>query len=178
MKYEYEAVSGDQSLFESVDAYDFHTMIVRYKGCIYSTDDNTTKEEIIAVRKVKEVKLPVVGDELLFATVNLDYRYKVIAINDKSIAVLVIEGVNKGYYDSFNISSLDKCTIIDKSKKPNSVNMVEEKWVPEVGDRFRVEGMISDFTCKLVTEDYITSTRDNNPKFAEFLKSECKFIRL
>lgn len=142
MKYEYEAVSGDQSLFDIVNAYDFHTMIVRYKGCIYSTDINAAPDEVIAERKVKEVKLPVVGD--IAININSDCIYKVSYVS-KSDVVLEVED---GSCFSMKYSGFDSnYNIIDQSKQPNPVNMVEEKWVPDVGDKFKLDGVGPIFLC-------------------------------
>lgn len=131
-KYEYEAVSGDQSLFDIVNAYDFHTMIVRYKGCIYSTDINAATDEVIAERKVKEVKLPVVGDKYncLYANPHI---CTVVYLNDKYVTVEFDDGScsSKKMEDFFY-----EHTIIDQSKQTNPVNMAEDKWVPKVGDNF------------------------------------------
>lgn len=157
MKYEYEAVSGDQGLFDITSADFDDNVVIKIAGirAIASRKGDFDKSLIIAERKVKEVKLPVVGDELLFTTVSADYRYQVIAINEKSIAVLVMEGVNKGCYDSFNISALNECTIIDQSKQPNPVNMVEDKWIPDVGDYFKVDNIGPTLYCTALNGDNV-----------------------
>lgn len=144
MKYEYEAVSGDQSLFDLVDAYDFHCQVVKCKGGIYSTASNSLNDEVIAERKVSEVKLPVVGDECeslhdRFHDCIVAYtndKYLTLEFADKS---LISKSIKEFYFNY---------RVIDQSKRPNPVNMVEEKWVPKVGDKFRVRELnIVDWLC-------------------------------
>lgn len=143
MKYEYEAVSGDQSLFELVDAYDYQSMIVKCKGGIYSTTNNSLRDEVIAERKVKEVRLPVVGDRCssMYAK---PHNCTVVYINDKYVTVEYDDGscVSKKFKDFFY-----EHTIIDQSKQPNPVNMVEDRWVPELGDKFKVSSSVYPYLC-------------------------------
>lgn len=180
MKYEYEAVSGDQSLFDFIDnelcavvMVNIPSMSLRFANYKdYFGKDN----KIIAERKVKQAKLPVVGDKLIFSGFTSEYRYQVVAINEKSVSVLNLNGINEGHYDSFNISALDKCTIIDQSKQPNPVNMVEEKWFPEKGDRFRYMGNAEVFTVIRVEDLVVVAVADYSSESVRISKL-LKFIK-
>lgn len=142
----FEAVSGDQSLFDLVDAYDYQSMIVKCKGGIYSTTNNSLGDEVIAERKPIEKYVPKVGDE--FKPDGSALEYKCVFIDKNG----VVYGENDGELNWWS----DKWAFTKIDRSPNPVNMVEEKWVPNVGDRFRANGHLSVMKCVEVNNGFIT----------------------
>lgn len=175
MKYEYEAVSGDQSLFDLVGAKNQHGFILKMNGdagnIITSASKLTTGWEPLAERKVKEVKLPVVGDLVRNKKGNkrvvVYVGFKVTALED-----------DDGYvYTATTKTFFDYYTIIDQSKQPNPVNMVEEKWIPSVGTLFYVHGSNIVYRCVEVGNSFVLGREIFSMRSNSFSSLHTEFIR-
>ena len=176
MKYEYEAISGDQSLFELVGAKPHHGFILKMFGdagnIITSAEKLVSGWESLAERKVKELNLPVVGDkceslhnkayDCIVAYTN--EKYLTLEFSDKSLTSKSI----KDFYLSYKI--------IDQSKQPNPVNMVEGKWVPGLQEKFKVEGSDIIYTCVDDAYAHILG-RGEMLTISSFAKNTTKFTR-
>lgn len=143
MKYEYEEVSGNQDVFKHNESGNAHTASISSDGKLTFWITGYPKNDVvIAERKVKEVKLPVVGDVAI--NLHSDCKYRVVYVS-KSDVVLELDD---GCCFSMPHSHFGNDYIVtDQSKQPNHVNMVEEKWVPSVGDKFKLDGVGPIFLC-------------------------------
>lgn len=186
MKYEYEAVSGDQNLFDALNSDPSHNVVFLGENLMYSTDNTVGRSrtifKIIAERKVTEKYIPKAGDVFEIIDHCFDHgELLCLKSNDGGIA---FEYLNKeeGHFDSISVSA--KFLFIRKhdDKAANPVNFISEKYVPRVGDIFAVsskdDGQFNPnvFHCILNVgrvgrgfDNYIDAKCDNNSNvFASF----------
>ena len=146
MKKKFEAVSGDQSLFDLLNAEDHHILVVRSGNGIYASEINCFDRNVIAERRPVPKYIPKAGD--VFAMINQKYDHGELLClksNDKGIAFEYLED-EKGHFDSVSTSA----EFLFIRSQP------VERYVPEVGDFIAIkkkDGTPAGFIEKVIVKD-------------------------
>lgn len=152
MKYEYEAVSGDQSLFDMVGGSEGYSCILLNKktASLFASnlaprlDDSSY--HLLAERKVKEKYIPKAGDVFAIINQSLDHSELLcLKSNLFGVAFEYLDG-EIGHFDSISTSAHFEFIRKHEDKAANPVNFTSEKYVPRVGDIFAIKNKMGEIS--------------------------------
>lgn len=149
MKYDYEALSGNQELFKHNADGTVHTISLD-ENCnvlFWRSGVENVRGDIIAERKVTEKYIPKDGDVFrIVDKANDNGELLCLKSSDSGVAFEYLEG-GSGVFNAVSTSFTFKFIRKHDDKAANPVNFTSEKYVPRPGDIFAVKGSLSFFKC-------------------------------
>lgn len=182
MKYEYEAVSGNQEIFKHDKLGNSHTASVSNEGELHFWRTNLKVfGDIIAERKVTEKYIPKAGDFFRIAGKALEHgECLCLKSNDCGVAFEYLDD-EIGHFDSISTSVSFKFIRNSDDKAANPVNFTSEKYVPRVGDQFVARDLESNYNtgvilCEKVSSSQVIGKTIHKTTLTIDLSESCEFI--